>query len=66
MPNNRRYALIVETQSLGDDADGIRQLRALLKRLGRGYRVHCISAKPVEPPQQPSTTPQLAPIQQIT
>ncbi len=44
-----RYALLLEADGARDDAAQIRNLRALLKRLGRVYGMKCVSVRP-EPP----------------
>lgn len=54
MSKGRCYTLTVETPHWGDEADSIRRLRALLKRLGRGYGVRCVDAKPIEQPRIPN------------
>ena len=48
MHNGRRYTVTLETPHWGDEADGIRRLRAMLKRLGRGYGLRCLELQPVE------------------
>jgi hypothetical protein len=55
MSSGRRYTVILETPHWGDEADSIRRLRAMLKRLGRGYGVRCVDARPAEQP--PITNP---------
>jgi hypothetical protein len=54
MSSGRRYNVILETPHWGDEADGIRRLRAMLKRLGRGYGLRCVDVQPVEDPRTPS------------
>lgn len=49
-----RYSVILETPAWGDNADGIRRLRAMLKRLGRGYGLRCVEVKPASEPQTPN------------
>ena len=44
MTNGRRYTVTLETPSWGDEADGMRRLQAMLKRLGRGYGLRCVAA----------------------
>jgi hypothetical protein len=53
MPKSHRYAVVLETPSWGDEADHVRRLRAMLKRLGRGYGLRCVEVKPAFEPQPP-------------
>jgi hypothetical protein len=55
MPKSHRYAVVLESPSWGDEADHVRRLRAMLKRLGRGYGLRCVELRPIEQPQ--SATP---------
>jgi hypothetical protein len=45
----RRYIVTLEAPHWVDEADGIRRLRAMLKRLGRGYGLHCVEVRVDEP-----------------
>jgi hypothetical protein len=54
MRKGRRYVLVVEVPLWADEADGVRRLRALLKRLCRGYQIHCVKAEPIDEPQPPT------------
>jgi hypothetical protein len=53
MKTGARYTVILETPSWGDEADGIRRMRAMLKRIGRGYGLRCIDVKPADEPPHP-------------
>ncbi len=53
MSNSRHYVVTLETPSWGDEADGVRRLRAMLKRLARGYGLRCVSAEPAQPSKNP-------------
>jgi hypothetical protein len=59
--NGQRYIVTLEAPHWGDEADGIRRLRAMLKRLGRGYGLHCIEVRtdePFDPDGAPAAEPQ--------
>lgn len=47
MPNAQRFTVTLEAPPWASDADGYRRLRAMLKRLARGYRLHCVDVRPV-------------------
>ena len=48
MPNAQRYTVILEAPPWSDQPDGLRHLRAMLKRLGRGYGLACVDVRPAE------------------
>lgn len=52
----RRYILILEAPSWADEAGAVRLLRAMLKRLARGYGLRCVEARPAVPTQHRQST----------
>jgi hypothetical protein len=44
----------LETPSWGGESDGIRRLRAMLKRLGRGYGLRCVDVRPADKSGMPN------------
>lgn len=49
MPTGPKFTVTLEAPRWPTDAAGIRRLRAMLKRLGRGYGLRCVDMRPAEP-----------------
>ena len=49
--NHPEYTIRLRCQHDPTDPDGIRRLRAALKRLLRGYGLRCIAVEPVVEPE---------------
>ena len=53
--NHPEYTIRLRCQHDPTDPDGIRRLRAALKRLLRGYGLRCLECRPTVPPDLDST-----------
>ena len=52
--SDRRFIVTLQAPPWASDAAGIRQLRRLLKKLGRGYGLRCVAVRPATPEPVPN------------